>query len=62
LAAEEVAVPPSPVGFTTWLALIVVPLTVPSTRTLSPFSMALTKIELVPCRYVVEDAFLAVTF
>jgi hypothetical protein len=46
----------------TWLAVIVVPLTVPSTRTLSPFLMALAEVELVPFRYVVEDALLTVTF
>jgi hypothetical protein len=46
----------------TWLAVMVVPLTVPSTRTLSPFLMALAEVELVPFRYVVEDALLTVTF
>jgi hypothetical protein len=46
----------------TWLAVMVVPLTVPSTRTLSPFVMALAGAELVPFRYVVEDAVSTVTF
>jgi hypothetical protein len=41
---------------------MVVPLTVPSTRTLLPFLTALAEIELVPFRYVVEDALLTVTF
>jgi hypothetical protein len=45
----------------TWLAVMVVPLTVPSTRTLSPFVMTLAEVELVPFRYVVEDAFLTVS-
>jgi hypothetical protein len=46
----------------TWLAVMVVPLTVPSMRTLSPFVMALAEAELVPFRYVVEDAVSTVTF
>jgi hypothetical protein len=46
----------------TWLAVMVVPLVIPSTRTLSPFVMALAERELVPLRYVVEDTFLTVTF
>jgi hypothetical protein len=46
----------------TWLAVMVVPLTVPSTRTLSPCLMALAGAELFPLRYVVEDASLTVTF
>jgi hypothetical protein len=46
----------------TWLAVMVVPLTVPSTRTLSPFLMALAEVELVPLRYVVDEALLTVTF
>jgi hypothetical protein len=46
----------------TWLAVIVVPLVVPSTRTVSPFLIALAEIELVPWWYFVEDAFLTVTF
>jgi hypothetical protein len=45
-----------------WLAVMVLPLTVPSTRTLAPFLMALADVEPVPLRYVVEDALLTVTF
>lgn len=61
--AEELAEPPPPVGCAmTWLAVMVVALTVPSTRTLSPFLMALAEAELVPLRDVVEDALLTVTF
>jgi hypothetical protein len=41
---------------------MVVPLVVPRTRTGAPFPMALAEVELVPFRYVVEDAFLTVTF
>jgi hypothetical protein len=41
---------------------MVVPLVVPSTRTALPFVTALAEVELVPFRYVVEDAFLTVTF
>jgi hypothetical protein len=62
-AVEEVADPPPPVGCTmTWLAVMVVPLVVPSTRTFSPVAMALAEVELVPFWYVVEDALLTVTF
>jgi hypothetical protein len=46
----------------TWPAVMVVPLTVPSTRTLSPFLMALAEVELVPLLYFVEDALWTVTF
>ena len=46
----------------TWLAVMVVPLTVPSTRTGSPVVMALAEVELVPFWYVVEDTLLTVTF
>jgi hypothetical protein len=46
----------------TWLAVMVVPLTVPSTRTLSPFFRVLAAVELVPLRYVVDDVLLTVTF
>jgi hypothetical protein len=42
--------------------VIVVPLVVPSTRTLTPFFTAAAELELVPLRYLVEDAFLTVTF
>jgi hypothetical protein len=41
---------------------MVFPLVVPSTRTLWPFLTALAEVELVPFRYVVEDALLTVTF
>jgi hypothetical protein len=37
-------------------------LVVPSTRTGLPFVPALAEVELVRVRYVVEDAFLTVTF
>jgi hypothetical protein len=40
---------------------MLVPLTVPSTRTLLPFLTALADVELVPFRYVVEDVVLTVT-
>jgi hypothetical protein len=46
----------------TWPAVMVVPLVVPSTRTLSPFVIALAELDLVPFWYVVEDASLMVTF
>jgi hypothetical protein len=60
-AAEEVADPP-PVGCTmTCVAVMVVPLTVPSTRTGSPVVMALAEVEL-PFWYVVVDTSLTVTF
>jgi hypothetical protein len=42
--------------------VIVVPLVVPSTSTLSPLVIALAEVELVPFWYVVEDASLTVTF
>ena len=62
-AAEEVADPPLPVGCTmTCVAVMVVPLVVPSTRTLSPVVMALAEVELVPFWYIVEDASSTVTF
>jgi hypothetical protein len=41
---------------------MVVPSVVPSTRTGSPFLMALAEVGLVLFRYVVEDVFLTVTF
>jgi hypothetical protein len=41
---------------------MVVPLAVPSTRTLSPFVIALAELELAPFWYVVEDASFTVTF
>jgi hypothetical protein len=46
----------------TCVAVIVVPLVVPRTRTLSPVVTALAEAELVPFSYVVEDASLTVTF
>lgn len=47
--AEEATDPGPPVGCTmTCVAVIVVPLVVPSTRTLSPLVMALTEVRLVP--------------
>jgi len=46
----------------TWLAVMVVPLTVPTARTLSPLLIALAEVELVPLRYVVDEALLTVTF
>jgi hypothetical protein len=57
------AVVPPPAGCPmTCVAVIVVPLAVPSTRTGSPAATALAVVELVPLRYVVEDAVLTVTF
>jgi hypothetical protein len=47
---------------TTCFAVIVVPLAVPSTRTGLPFVTALAEVDLVPFLYVVDDAFLTVTF
>jgi hypothetical protein len=46
----------------TWLAVMVVPSVVPSTRTLPPFVTAPAEAGLAPFRYVVEDASLTVTF
>jgi hypothetical protein len=46
----------------TFVAVMVVPLVVPSTRTVSPVVKALAELELVPFWYVVEDALLTVTF
>jgi hypothetical protein len=60
-AAEEVADPP-PVCTMTCVAVMVVPLVVPSTRTRWPFAMALADVELVPFSYFVEDASSTVTF
>jgi hypothetical protein len=47
---------------TTCVAVMVVPLAVPRTRTGAPFVMALDEVALVPFLYVVDDAFLTVTF
>jgi hypothetical protein len=41
---------------------MVVPLVLPSTRTLAPFLTALAELELLPFWYFVEDAFSTVTF
>src|SRR4051812_13425987 len=46
----------------TWPAVMVVPLTVPSTTTLSPFLTALAEVGLVPFRYMVDDTSSMVTF
>jgi hypothetical protein len=46
----------------TCVAVMVVELVVPSTRTGSPVVMALAEAGLVPFWYVVEDASLTVTF
>jgi hypothetical protein len=46
----------------TCVAVMVVPLVVPSTMTGSPVVMALAEVELVPFWYAVEDASLTVTF
>jgi hypothetical protein len=59
--AEEFADPPS-LGWTmTRVAVMVVPLVVPRTRTGSPVVTALAEVELVPDSYVVEDASLTFT-
>jgi hypothetical protein len=41
---------------------MVVPLVVPTTRIGVPLAMAFAEVEIVPFRYVVEDASLTVTF
>jgi hypothetical protein len=46
----------------TCVAVMVVPLAVPSTRTGWPVVMALAELGLVPFLYVVEDALSTVTF
>jgi hypothetical protein len=46
----------------TCVAVMVVPLVVPSTRAVSPVVMALAEAELVPFWYVAEDASSTVTF
>jgi hypothetical protein len=46
----------------TCVAVMVVPLVVPSTRAVSPVVMALAEVELAPFWYVVEDAWSTVTF
>ena len=45
----------------TWLAVIVVPLVIPSTSTLLPFVTALAEIVFDPFAYFVEDALSTVT-
>jgi hypothetical protein len=61
-AAEEVA-DPAPVGCTiTCVAVMVVPLVVPSTRTGLPVVTALAEAERVPFLYFVEEVSLMVTF
>ena len=62
MAAAEAAVPLLAGCTMTCVAVIVVPLVVPSTRTGSPVVMALTEAGLVPLWYVVEDASPTVTF
>jgi hypothetical protein len=46
----------------TCVAVMVVPLVVPSTRTGLPFVTARAEVDLVLLRYVVEDVFVTVTF
>ena len=46
----------------TWVAMMVVPFVVPSTRTDSPGLMALAEVERVPVAYFVEDALVTVAF
>jgi hypothetical protein len=58
----KVVDPPLAGCTTTCVAVMVVPLVVPSTRTGLPFVTALAEVAFVPFRYVVEDAFLTVTF
>jgi hypothetical protein len=59
---EYVGDPPMPVGCTmTFVAVMVVPVVVPSTTADSPFVTEFEGAELVPFRYVVEDASLTVT-
>src|ERR1700694_3811111 len=61
-AADDVADPPA-VGCTmTCVAVMVVPLVVPRTRTPSPVVMALAEVELVSCWYAVEVASSTVPF
>jgi hypothetical protein len=62
LDGEYVADRPLAGCTTTCVAVMVVALVVPSTRTGSPVVMALAEVGLVLFRYVVEDVFLTVTF
>jgi hypothetical protein len=59
---EKVVDPPPAGCTTTCVAVMVVPLVVPTTRIGVPLAMAFAEVEIVPFRYVVEDAFLTVTF
>jgi hypothetical protein len=59
---EDVADAPPFGCTTTWVAVMVVPFVVPSTRTVSPAVTALTEAEVDPFVYVVEDASVTVTF
>jgi hypothetical protein len=59
---EKVGDPPLAGCTTTFVAVMVVPLVVPSTRTAWPFLTALAEVELVRFWYFVEDVFLTVTF
>jgi hypothetical protein len=62
VAAVEAADVLLPVCTMTWVALMVVELTVPITRTWVPFLMALAEIEFDLFLYFVEDASSTVTF
>jgi hypothetical protein len=62
ITAEEVADPPPVVCTMTCVALMVVELVMPNTRTRSPFLMALAEIELDFFSYFVEDVSSTVTF
>jgi hypothetical protein len=60
--AGEVADPALPFGCTiTWLAVMIVPFVVPSTRMVSPLLTALAEVGLVPFLYFVEETLLTVT-
>jgi hypothetical protein len=59
---ENVADPPLAGRTTTCVAVMVVALVVPSTRTGLPLVMALAEVDRVLVRYVVEDVVLTVTF
>jgi hypothetical protein len=59
---ENVVDPPLAGCTTTCVAVMVVPLVVPRTRTGSPVVMALAEVERVPFWYVVVEDFLTVTF
>jgi hypothetical protein len=59
---ENVADPPRAGCTMTCVAVMAVPLVVPSTRTGLPLVMARAVVALVLLRYVVEDVFVTVTF